>query len=307
MPVASKTSPLQLSVAKIPIPLGRQYSYFFVILHAVKRGMFMALGEKIARLRTEHRLTQGDLAEKMGVSRQSVSKWETESSVPDLDKLVALSELFDVSLDTLVKDQDQKEKVDSQPSTPQQSLEKYPSRKIAGWILLGIGLLSLVLGVALNLSLVLLGVYVILCGTICLTVKKHPGLVIGWGTFLPCAYFLPWFTSANMGTIFHPYFYENIGTWTMQLSISYGFWAVLFMLVFITIKNTRMKNHPFLFCGWAVFSQIYGFIPIAFRYTEETINSYLALSWCAIALLFVLLFFTGKSLYEYLQARKQIL
>ena len=41
----------------------------------------------------------------MGVSRQSVSKWETGSSVPDLDKLVALSELFDVSLDTLVKDQ----------------------------------------------------------------------------------------------------------------------------------------------------------------------------------------------------------
>ncbi|MDD4570688.1 MAG: helix-turn-helix transcriptional regulator [Tepidanaerobacteraceae bacterium] len=52
-------------------------------------------------LRTEHRLSQGDLAEKMGVSRQSVSKWETGSSVFDLDKLVALSELFDVSLDTL--------------------------------------------------------------------------------------------------------------------------------------------------------------------------------------------------------------
>ncbi|MFA5635124.1 MAG: hypothetical protein WC977_04380, partial [Anaerovoracaceae bacterium] len=100
---------------------------------------------------------------------------------------------------------------------------------------------------------------------------------------------------------------ENIGSWTMQLSISYGFWAVLFMLVFITIKNTRMKNHPFLFCGWAVFSQIYGFIPIAFRHTEEPINSYIVLSWCAIALLFVLLLFTGKSLYGYLQARKQIL
>jgi hypothetical protein len=161
----------------------------------------------------------------------------------------------------------------------------------------------LVLGVALNLSLVLLGFYLILCGTICLTVKKHPGLLISWGTFLPCAFLLPRFTSANMGTIFHPYFYENFGSWTMQLLISYGFWAVLFLLVFVTVKNTRMKSHPFLFCGWAVFSQIYGFIRITFRHTDETIKSYLVLSWCAIAFLFVLLFFTGKSLYRYHQTK----
>lgn len=122
-------------------------------------------------------------------------------------------------------------------------------------------------------------------------------------SFLPCAFLLPRFTSANMGTIFHPYFYENFGSWTMQLLISYGFWAVLFLLVFVTVKNTRMKSHPFLFCGWAVFSQIYGFIPITFRHTDETIKSYLVLSWCAIAFLFVLLFFTRKSLYRYHQTK----
>ena len=110
----------------------------------------MTLGEKIAKLRTEHHQSQGDLAEKLGVSRQSISKWETGSSIPDLDKLVALSELFDVSLDTLVKDQDPKENTDPQPSAPHQSPEKYPPRKIAGWILMGIGLLSVVLGVALR-------------------------------------------------------------------------------------------------------------------------------------------------------------
>ncbi|MDD2216043.1 MAG: helix-turn-helix transcriptional regulator [Eubacteriales bacterium] len=265
----------------------------------------MTLGEKIAMLRAEHRLSQGDLAEKIGVSRQSVSKWETGSSVPDLDKLVALSELFDVSLDTLVKDQDPKENTVPQLTAPQQSPEKYSSRKIAGWILLSIGLLSVVLGVAFNLLLAVLGVYLLLCGTICLFVKKHPGLVIGWGTFLPCAYFLPWFTSANMRLIFHPYIYENVGDWIVQLTISYGFWAVLFLLIFVTVKNTRMKSHPFLFCGWAVFSQIYGFIPIAFRHTEQTMKSYLVLSWCVIIFLFVLLFFIGKCLFRYLQTRKQ--
>lgn len=265
----------------------------------------MTLGEKIAKLRTEHHLSQGDLAEKIGISRQSISKWETGSSVPDLDKLVALSELFDVSLDALVKDLDPKENTDPQPSGPHQSSEKYPQRKIAGWILMGIGLLSVVLGVALNLLLALLGVYLIVCGAICLTIRKHPGLVIGWGTFLPCAFLLPRFTSANMAMIFHPYIYGNIGNWIRQLTISYGFWAVLFLLIFVTVKNTRMKSHPFLFCGWVVFFQIYGFIPIAFRHTEETMKSYLVLSWCAIVVLFVLLFFTGKSLYRYIQIRKQ--
>ena len=59
----------------------------------------MSLGTNISRLRAEHHLSQGDLAEALAVSRQSVSKWETDSSVPDLDKLVKLSQLFGVSLD----------------------------------------------------------------------------------------------------------------------------------------------------------------------------------------------------------------
>lgn len=264
----------------------------------------MTLGEKIAKLRAEHHLSQGDLAEKMGVSRQSISKWETGSSVPDLDKLVVLSELFDVSLDTLVKEQEPKESTDSQPFAPQQSAAKYPPRKIVGWILLSIGLLSVVFGVAFNNpALAILGGYLLLCGIICQTVKKHPGLVIGWGTFLPCAYFLPWFTSANMRMIFHSYAYQ--GGLGIQLIVSYAFWAVLFLLIFVTVKNTRLKSHPFLFCGWVVFSQMYGFIPIAFRHTEETMKSYIVLSWCAIVFLLVLLFFTGKSLYGYLKTSKE--
>ena len=62
----------------------------------------MSLGTNISRLRAEHHLSQGDLAEALTVSRQSVSKWETDSSVPDLDKLVKLSQVFGVTLDELV-------------------------------------------------------------------------------------------------------------------------------------------------------------------------------------------------------------
>ena len=63
----------------------------------------MNLGQTIYRLRMEKNMSQGDLADALGVSRQSVSKWETNSSVPELDKLIKLSKIFEISLDALVK------------------------------------------------------------------------------------------------------------------------------------------------------------------------------------------------------------
>jgi len=62
----------------------------------------MNLGESIYRLRTERNMSQGDLADALDVSRQSVSKWENNMAVPDLDKLVKMSELFGITLDELV-------------------------------------------------------------------------------------------------------------------------------------------------------------------------------------------------------------
>ena len=64
----------------------------------------MKLNEKIIALRNKYQMSQGDLAEKLNVSRQSVSKWETGASIPDLDRLIAMSELFHVTMDELVKD-----------------------------------------------------------------------------------------------------------------------------------------------------------------------------------------------------------
>lgn len=63
----------------------------------------MSLGENIYRLRSEKGMSQSELAEALNVSRQSISKWETDGSVPELDKLLSLSDLFGVSLDELVK------------------------------------------------------------------------------------------------------------------------------------------------------------------------------------------------------------
>jgi len=64
----------------------------------------MILAEKIVRLRKQIGWSQEELAEKMGVSRQSVSKWEGTNSIPDLNKIITLAEIFGVSTDYLLKD-----------------------------------------------------------------------------------------------------------------------------------------------------------------------------------------------------------
>ena len=56
----------------------------------------MNLGEKIYQLRTEKNLSQGDLADRLDVSRQSVSKWENNTAVPDLDKLIKICDIFTI-------------------------------------------------------------------------------------------------------------------------------------------------------------------------------------------------------------------
>lgn len=57
--------------------------------------------QNLQKLRAEKNISQEQLADKIGVSRQSVSAWESGKSSPELDKLIALSELFEISLDEL--------------------------------------------------------------------------------------------------------------------------------------------------------------------------------------------------------------
>ncbi|MBP5431796.1 helix-turn-helix transcriptional regulator [Ruminococcus sp.] len=64
----------------------------------------MILADKIIELRKKAGMSQEELAEKLGVSRQSISKWEGAQSTPDLNRILQLAEIFNVSTDTLLKD-----------------------------------------------------------------------------------------------------------------------------------------------------------------------------------------------------------
>lgn len=61
----------------------------------------MTFAEKLKELRKQSGISQEKLAEKLGVSRQAVTKWERDSGVPDIENIIAISKLFDVSMDEL--------------------------------------------------------------------------------------------------------------------------------------------------------------------------------------------------------------
>lgn len=65
----------------------------------------MTLGEKIAKQRKELNYTQEQLASILSVSRQSISKWESDIAYPETDKLIELGKLFDCSMDYLLKEE----------------------------------------------------------------------------------------------------------------------------------------------------------------------------------------------------------
>ena len=65
----------------------------------------MTLGEKITKQRKENNYTQEQLADILGVSRQSISKWESDIAYPETDKLIKMGKLFDCSMDYLLKDE----------------------------------------------------------------------------------------------------------------------------------------------------------------------------------------------------------
>ena len=63
----------------------------------------MKFSEKLKSIRKQAGMSQEQLAEKLGVSRQAVTKWETDGGIPDIDNLLAISALFSMSVDELLQ------------------------------------------------------------------------------------------------------------------------------------------------------------------------------------------------------------
>lgn len=208
----------------------------------------MSLGSNISRLRSEQHLSQGDLAEKLDVSRQSVSKWETDASVPDLDKLVKLSQVFGVTLDQLVTGEE------SPPPTPEaaplaaaQASPPYclPGRKIAGIILLCMAFLTVLVCLVAGslLTGLILCIPFLLCGVICFLAKKRPGLWCAWAVYLPVELYLRWGTGITWQLTLRTLVFTPQENYTRLLIA----WVQLFVMLVMfaaTLRSFRRARFP---------------------------------------------------------------
>ena len=102
----------------------------------------MKFNEKLIMLRKQHNLSQEQVAEKLGVARQTVSKWELGETTPEMDKLIIMSELYNITLDELMKEENEGKVVNDPNNTN--------SQKLAGMtikILKGIGIFILIVAI----------------------------------------------------------------------------------------------------------------------------------------------------------------
>lgn len=205
----------------------------------------MSLGTNISRLRAEHHLSQGDLAEALTVSRQSVSKWETDSSVPDLDKLVKLSQVFDVTLDELVMGAEPQPKAETPPQQVVVS-HRMPGRKIAGTILFCMGFLAFLIPTVLGglLTGVILAVPFLVCGIICFLARRRPGLWCAWALYLIADIFFHYATGLNWTYIFATFSWEQMGLTSVYVVTAWIQVLVTLALLIATVRSFRKSPFP---------------------------------------------------------------
>ena len=99
----------------------------------------MKFNEKIIMLRKNKNLSQEDLGNELGVERQTISKWELGETTPEMDKLIKMSEIFEITLDDLIKD--------TEPNIDKNNANNTNTQKLAGLvikILKGIGIFIII-------------------------------------------------------------------------------------------------------------------------------------------------------------------
>lgn len=110
----------------------------------------MKFNEKLVMLRKQHNLSQEQVAEKLGVARQTISKWELGETTPEMDKLIIMSELYNITLDELMKEENEGKVVND--------LNNTNSQKLAGMtikILKGIGIFILIVAILYVLLMII--------------------------------------------------------------------------------------------------------------------------------------------------------
>ncbi len=202
-------------------------------------------GERIYELRNKNNMSQGDLADRLEVSRQTVSKWENSMCKPEADKLIQLSEIFNVSIDYILKgEQTQADPVyvyvkdaDGETKTNEQVVRKYVGIVLA----IVFFILSLLSVLFRGGVLTVIPATVVLLGILLAKNVKHPYLITFWVAFvvivacLTLMLFGPFFLK-----IFDPIIYAE--GYTDHFLLVYGQWLFFALLLFFTVRAKKSKK-----------------------------------------------------------------
>ena len=205
----------------------------------------MNLGEKIINLRKKEGMTQEELAGKLNVSRQTISKWELCQSHPELSFIVKLSELFGVTTDYLIKDEEVVSQSTNEEAEPHMaeavSVEKgLNTRQIAGIIIASLGGLLTIISILMLARSedfilgIIGGVVVAIVGFELLLIKKNFALKILWTIWfiicMPMGMFV-------VNSISSPFSFNTMGGIMSCISL-----ASFVILIIATIINKFKKN-----------------------------------------------------------------
>lgn len=222
----------------------------------------MSLGSNIHRLRTKHNMSQGALADELGVSRQSISKWETDGAVPELDKLVKLSNLFGVTLDELVHGE-QAAAASAPESAPIENPkgETGTRHKTIALVLLVLSVLCLacctVLG-GLAIGLILM-IPFLLGSLVSLLCRRHPLLYACWAMLILVDLYLRYATGLSWAAT------RLTFMWTYEMNYMRLFTAwvqLLSMLAMIVATVLAYRKEPLALVGTARTRYILGWVGV---------------------------------------------
>ncbi|MBQ9748000.1 MAG: helix-turn-helix transcriptional regulator [Clostridia bacterium] len=198
----------------------------------------MKLHDNIYYLRTEKKLSQGELAALLDVSRQSVSKWETGTSVPELEKLIRMKDIFGVTLEALVGTQETAVPARPAPSAPATAVirEILPIRKILGALCFCLAFTAFFAGGAMPSAWADAAVYASM-GLVCFLIKKRVPLYAAWIVFVGACGKLWLEKGVRISDIFDTARYHStlrntvswllLALYVLLLAASvYGFWGV---------------------------------------------------------------------------------
>lgn len=253
----------------------------------------MTLGEKIYKLRSDKGFSQSDLAEKLSVSRQSVSKWENNSAVPELEKLIKLAEVFNITLDELVKDEKKEDEKSDYVKIP-----SIQTRKIVGTILLCTAVCACLLlmvtnGISGLIAGIMLSSPIIACGIICLTVSKHTVLWCSWGVYIVIDLFLLYATGIRRANILYTHIWTSSMNYT-RLIMAWVLFIVLVIMIAITVyifqKNSTKASKNQLIKA-LVFAAIVQIVDMIFPYTpiyKYLMDNIMSLTWLYNTIMFII-------------------